>query len=134
MRLSEKLDEIEKFCHELEMIIPDGISEYKKDNKTKAACERYFEKIVEAIVDASFLVIKESKFVIPEDDKMAFDILARHKCISEDLATKLREAKGMRNIIAHEYGFVDDELVFHAITEELLKDSNEFVKSIRSKY
>jgi len=36
----------------------------------------------------------------------------------------------MRNIIAHEYGEIDDEIVFNAITEELIKDVGEFIKGI----
>ena len=36
----------------------------------------------------------------------------------------------MRNIIAHEYGKIDDELVFHSITEELEKDILDLIKEI----
>ena len=38
----------------------------------------------------------------------------------------------MRNILAHEYGKIDDEIVFNAIKSELEKDANEFVSAIRS--
>lgn len=88
-------------------------------------------KIIEAIVDLAFLVIKEKGFRTPEEDKEAFDILAEEKIISEQLAQKLKEAKGMRNIIAHEYGRVDDRIVFESITEELVRDAKEFLKNIR---
>jgi uncharacterized protein YutE (UPF0331/DUF86 family) len=50
------------------------------------------------------------------------------KIISKELSIKLKNAKGMRNIVAHKYGTVDDRIVFEAITEELLKDANEFIK------
>ena len=43
----------------------------------------------------------------------------------------LTEAKGMRNILAHEYGTVNDELVFHSITEEIEIDAREFIKVIK---
>ena len=39
----------------------------------------------------------------------------------------------MRNILAHEYGEVDDEIVFNAVTEELEKDAIEFIKNIKKK-
>ncbi|MCH7723429.1 MAG: aminotransferase class I/II-fold pyridoxal phosphate-dependent enzyme [Bacteroidetes bacterium] len=48
-----------------------------------------------------------------------------------DLEEKLKEAKGMRNIIAHEYGKIDDVLVFEAVTEELIPDVKEFLNSVR---
>ena len=103
--------------------------EYIQDLKTKAACEHYFEKIIEACEDLIFLVIRDKKFDIPEDD-LAFDILYKNKIISSEVAEKLKDAKGMRNIIAHQYGKVDDEIVFHAITDELEGDVRKFIKEI----
>jgi len=129
-RIKDKIEEIEQYVDELDEIIPEDFSEYVEDRKAKAACERYFEKIIEAVVDLAFLVIKASGLKIPEDDKGAFESLANAKRISEELAAKLRDAKGMRNIIAHEYGSIDDELVFESIKNALTKDVGEFVKSI----
>lgn len=76
------------------------------------------------------MTIKEEKFKIPEDDKAAFDILANEGVITITLSSKMKDAKGMRNIIAHQYGNVDDETVFHAITKELIRDVCEFVEKI----
>ena len=42
------------------------------------------------------------------------------------LAKKLRDAKGMRNILAHQYGKVEDKIVFNA-TKEIEADVNEFI-------
>ena len=130
MRINDKIGEIESYLAELSGIMPKAIKEYR-ENKTKAACERYFEKIIEAAVDLAFLIIKDRKLKIPEEDKEAFDILAGEKIISVQLAEKLKDAKGMRNIIAHEYGSIDDEIVFHSITEELEEDAREFVREIK---
>ena len=129
-RVKDKIDEIEDYLAELLEIMPENFQSYIRESKTKAACERYFEKIIEAVVDLAFLIIKDKSLGIPEEDKKAFDSLADNKLIPEILAQKLKDAKGMRNIIAHEYGKVDDELVFESITEELEKDAREFIKKI----
>ncbi|MEK6951774.1 MAG: DUF86 domain-containing protein [Nanoarchaeota archaeon] len=76
-------------------------------------------------------MIRKYEFKMPEDDEGAFDILEKIGIISPDLAKKLKEAKGMRNIIAHEYGKVDDELVFHTTTEEVENDITEFLERIK---
>ena len=111
--------------------MPESFHEYKTDLKTKATCERYFEKIIEAVIDLAFLIIKDKGYNIPEEDKEAFDILANEKIISQELSIRLKEAKGMRNIIAHEYGKIDDELIFHSITEEIQSDVNKLIKSLK---
>ena len=129
-RIKDKLREIERYLAELSEIVPRSIEEYL-EIKTKAACERYFEVIVEAVIDIAFLIIKDRHLKIPEDDKQAFDILANEKLILPELSQKLKNAKGMRNLIAHEYGKIDDEIVFEAITSELENDVREFVNVIK---
>tara|TARA_B100001971_G_C18123598_1_gene500770 strand:- start:4 stop:414 length:411 start_codon:yes stop_codon:yes gene_type:complete len=132
-RINDKIDKIENYLNELKDIVPDKLEEYESNNLIKAACERYFEKIVEAITDIAFMTIAKKKFEIPEDDIDSFRILLKHKIIREDLYKRLKQAKGMRNILAHQYGTIDNKIVFHAITEELKKDTKEFIKAIKEK-
>ncbi|MBS3155362.1 DUF86 domain-containing protein [Candidatus Woesearchaeota archaeon] len=131
-RIEDKTKEIEQYLDELLTIVPDSLDIYKNDIKIKAACERYFEKIIESIVNLTFLIIKDKNLKIPEEDKEAFDILYKEGIIKKKLADRLKEAKGMRNILAHEYGKVDDEIVFNSITFELENDIKEFLKEIKT--
>jgi len=126
-RINDKINEINKFLEQLQEVTPKEFEEYKDNFKTKCICERLFEKIVEGIVDIAFLIIKEKNLKIPEGDKEAFIILSNADIISQQLANNLGSAKGMRNIIAHEYGKIDDIQVFHAVSEEIQKDTEEFL-------
>lgn len=130
-RIADKIREIEEYLKELESIRPKSYLVYEKDLKTKAACERYFEKITEALIDLAFLLIKDNGLALPEDDKEAFTILEKSGLIDSKISQKLREAKGMRNLIAHEYGSVDDKLVFEAITLEIERDARLFLKAVK---
>jgi len=56
--------------------------------------------------------------------------LCTAKIVSERIAQKMKQAKGMRNIIAHEYGTIDDEIVFETITREIIKDTREFLNEL----
>lgn len=129
-RITDKIDEINEFLAQLKSIIPASLDEYKSNIEKKAACERYAEKIVEAVTDLAFLIIKNKKLKIPQEDIDAFNILLENKIIDEALATRLKDAKGMKNIISHQYGKIDDEIVFEAITEELSEDVEKFLESI----
>ena len=130
-RVKDKIDQIEEYLKELETIVPASLEEYKEDLKTKAACERYAQKIIESLVDLAYLVVKSKNLRAPEDEEAVFFLLAKESVISEELAKKLKEAKGMRNILVHEYGEVDDAIVFHSISEELVKDSNAFIEAVK---
>src|SRR3989339_291021 len=129
-RIRDKIIEIEKFLKELEVSIPKSLEDYKNDFKLRAIGERYFEKIVEAMSDLSFLIIKEKKLKQPEEEENVFEILMNNNIISRDLAERFKKAKGMRNILSHQYGNIDDEVVFDSITKELQKDVNEFIEII----
>ena len=132
-RIEEKIEEIERFVYELYTHIPHGIDfeDYRMDTAKKAISERYFEKIIEAIEDLCFLIINYKKLRYPDYEKEVFFILSEKKIISDILAKKLSDAKGMRNVITHQYGKIDDERVFLAVTEELEKDVNDFLDSLR---
>jgi uncharacterized protein YutE (UPF0331/DUF86 family) len=134
MRIDDKIKEIETYLSDLLDFAPDNFETYINELKTKAACERYFEKIIEAVIDLCFLIIKSLNLKIPEEDKQAFDILINEKIIPKELGEKFKEAKGMRNIISHEYGNIDDEVVVEAITKEMEKDVNELIKTIKLNY
>ncbi len=129
-RIKDKISEINTFIEELASIAPSTLEEYRSSIEKKAACERYAEKIVEAITDLAFLVIKSKKLRIPQDDADAFNILLENRIINLPLAEKLKDAKGMRNVISHQYAVVDDEIVFEAITKELAQDAKEFIKAV----
>ena len=71
-------------------MMPANFNLYLSDLKTKAACERYFEKIVESLIDLAYLIIKEKSLKAPEGDKETFDSLANAQIIPESLAIKLK--------------------------------------------
>ena len=125
-RIKDKVEEIEKYLEELYSVEIGSLDDYKADFKIRAICERYFEKIVEAVEDLAFFVARDRGIEIVDEDKV-FGSLAKGDIISDELAGKLKEAKGMRNIIAHEYGEIDDGLVYETITGELEGDVREFL-------
>jgi len=126
-RISDKISEIEQYLEELNSIVPSNFEEYKSSIEKKAACERYVEKIIEAATDLAFLIIKNKKLRIPQDDMDAFSILLENNIINNDLTARLKNAKGMRNIISHQYGKIDDEIIFESIKEELGRDIRDFI-------
>lgn len=126
----DKIKEISQYLGELSEIVPDNYESYERDLRDKSSCERYFEKIVVASVDLGYLIIRYKKFDLPTKDKELFEILEKGKVISPTLAKKLNEAKGMRNILAHEYGKVRDDLVYEVVKDEIIPDVEEFLSEV----
>ena len=130
-RITEKIKEVEEFLEELEEVAVDNFEKYLKNIQKRLACERAFEKIVEATNDLAMVMIKEKRFPLPSEDIKAFDVLTDKKIIPTELGKKLKDAKGMRNFIIHQYGKINDELVFEAVSENIVKDVEDFIKYIK---
>ena len=131
-KIKDKINEVYAYLEEISKTVPHEFDEYNSKKLVKAACERYFEIIVEATTDIAFMIIANRKLRVPEDDIDAFGILLEHKIIDEELYKKLKQAKGMRNILAHQYGNVNDKIVFEAIKEELDKDIRKFISIVEN--
>ena len=131
-RIDDKAKEIEEYLSIILEFIPSNLEDYIDDLKNKAACEHYFEKIIEACEDLAFLLLRFKKIKFPEEDESVFHILFSNNILSKELVKKLQDAKSMRNFISHEYGKIDDEIVFEAISNELEDDVRKFIKEILS--
>ncbi len=130
-RINDKIEDLEKYLQELEAEVPYTLEEYMEKRRIQLICERIFEIIIEAFVDLAFIFIKENKMEMPVDDDGAFNVLVKEKIISEELGERLKDARIMRNIIAHKYGVINNELVYNSIKEELLRDIKEFIKCVK---
>jgi len=127
-RINDKKGEINNFIKELQEVMPQDYEEYTTSTEKRLASERAFEKIIEATNDLAILIIKNQRIPLPTEDEKAFDILAKANIISKKSALKLKQAKGMRNILAHQYDNLDEEIIFEAIHDKIIHDVQKFIE------
>ena len=109
-----------------------SLDQYRNSWKDRDAAERNLQKIIEAFIDVGKMIIAEKRFREPGNNREVFLILAGKKIFSSEFMTLVDKMIGMRNIIVHEYGEVDDFKVYNSITEELEEDVNNFIKCVES--
>ena len=117
-RVLAKLDELDRYVGELRTIAPDRFESYRELEK-KRACERTIQMCVEVVVDTCALLVIGLRLGLPGEPNDLFEKLARHGAISSGIAETLQQMKGLRNILVHEYGDVDDERIFRVIRDRL---------------
>jgi uncharacterized protein YutE (UPF0331/DUF86 family) len=117
-RLLAKLDELDGYLRELRAIAPVRLDEYRGIEK-KRACERLVQISVEAIIDVCAQVVAGLRLGLPGEEDDLFEKLLRHGVISESMAGTLRRMKGLRNLLVHGYGRVNDQVVFETIQQRL---------------
>ena len=127
-RILAKLDELDTYLRELRSVAPASFNEYLAVEKRRA-CERLLQVSIEAVIDSCALLVTGLRLGLPADEDDLFEKLAGHGVISRPLVDLLRRMKGMRNILVHEYGRVDNALVFQTV-EQHLGDFEAFSREI----
>ena len=117
-RILAKLADLEGYLVELRSVAPRSFHDYLKI-ETKRSCERLLQISIEAVIDLCGLFVTGLRLGLPSEENDLFEKLARAGVITETRAETLKRIKGFRNILVHEYGGVDDEIVFRAATERL---------------
>lgn len=127
-RILGKVAELEGYLTELRAIAPKSFDEFRQIEK-KRACERLLQIAVEAAIDICHLFVTGLRLGLPAEEDDIFEKLERAGLISTSLKETLKEMKGFRNILVHEYGEVDEEIVYEAVKARM-NDFNLFKQEI----
>ena len=92
--------------------------------------ERLFELLVVAAVDLLQHLLSEQQ-IVPESYRDTFALAATKGFIPSELANRLQEAAGMRNIIVHLYEEID-YAILHESINLALQDFSQFVSIFES--
>lgn len=84
---------------------------------------------IQGCIDLAGHIISDAGWPAPDTLAGLFDVLAAHKIISSGLRDKLKKMAGFRNIIVHEYGSVDLDLVYRVLKRDV-KDIYLFLKAV----
>ena len=117
-RVLAKLDELDGYLDELRSVAPRDLEEYARVEKRRS-CERLLQLAVETTIDTCAMLVTGLRLGLPGEESDLFEKLSHRGALSPDTVATLQRMKGMRNILVHEYGRVDDALVFETVRDHL---------------
>jgi uncharacterized protein YutE (UPF0331/DUF86 family) len=127
-RLLTKIDVLDTYLKELREILPVSFEEYKRIEKRRA-CERLLQVTIECAIDICGLIVIGLRLGLPAEEDDLFDKLEQAGIITSSRKESLKKMKGFRNILVHEYGHVDDMIVYE-ILQNNLNDFEAFKQEI----
>lgn len=74
-----------------------------------------FVTAIEACLDVAQHICAAQGWGPPRDNGDAFVLLGRHGVLDSQLALRMRQATGFRNVLVHEYVRVDDDVVLQRL-------------------
>jgi uncharacterized protein YutE (UPF0331/DUF86 family) len=99
------------------------------DAMIQAAAERNMQVAIQSVLDICNHVVADMRLEVPDEEKQAFQIMASHKLIPQQLAKTLTQMTGMRNVLVHEYLDVDHARLYAAMTNNL-GDFEKLIKAV----
>jgi uncharacterized protein YutE (UPF0331/DUF86 family) len=128
-RVLGKLDALHGYDSELRSVLPRNLDEYAASVEKRRATERLMQVSVECILDICGLFVAGLRLGLPAEEENLFDRLEQARVLSPELVRTLRAMRRFRNILVHEYGAVDDKIVFE-LAGRLSKDTAAFTAEV----
>ena len=120
-----------RFLGEVKTLSPDQFLGSYKDLQ---AAKYSLLEIMEACIDISNYIISAKGFRRAEEYSEMFRVLGEEGVIGKELAAKLEDMAGFRNLLVHRYGEIDNIRVLEIIkynlgdVEEFEKEIEKFIK------
>ena len=92
---------------------------FAKDYLKQDAIAVNLQRAAEQVVDLANHIIMKKKLGLPKESGESFEILAKSNIITGDLAEKLKNMVGFRNIIVHQYRDLDIKIMTDVIEHRL---------------
>jgi uncharacterized protein YutE (UPF0331/DUF86 family) len=127
-RILIKVAQLDGYLRELAGITPRTLAEYQGVEK-KRACERLLQLSVEVVIDICSALVTNLRLGLPAEEDDLIHKLTEGRVLSSEMGARIREMKGLRNVLVHEYAHIDDRLVYEALTERV-KDFGTFKQEV----
>ncbi|MEO0115377.1 MAG: DUF86 domain-containing protein [candidate division WOR-3 bacterium] len=106
----------------------EGKERFLNDWKLQDSALREFQVAIESLADIANHIIAQKDWRRPTSYKEIITVLAENKVIPEDFVKTGEKIMGFRNIIVHEYLYLDLEKVFLNLMK--LEDLEKFLKHL----
>lgn len=118
-RIQQKLKEIEESLSVIEDGLPPSIEEFKSAGLVKDGIYKRLEFCIQNLIDVFSYVYSMEQLGVPNDLDDIFTGLQKKAIFPKQVMVLVQDMKGMRNILVHKYGMIDDDLVYDHLTEKL---------------
>lgn len=126
--IAKKLAQIETYVRELrDLARPERL---EHDLREQRFVLHTLQLAIQATLDTASHVVSDERLGEPDSYRELFDLLATGGWIDDEQVPLLRRMAGFRNLVIHEYGRVDLDLV-REILRDHLDDLVGFAESVR---
>ncbi|MBU0457741.1 MAG: DUF86 domain-containing protein [Nanoarchaeota archaeon] len=116
MKKIKLFDDIHHYLSDIEEILPEE-EEFLKNKVHQYGVSMLMINIINSCIDIGSELISIKQLGYPETYRDVFIILGKAKIIPFSLVKKMQDLVGLRNLLAHEYGRINMELLYERAKE-----------------
>lgn len=117
--LSSRLSALAGYLAELRPFAEVSREDFVKDSRLHHLAERLLHLACECMLDTAHHLISDVGYRQPTSYKDAIEVLREEGVLDDDLATRLKEWVGFRNVLVHFYIDIDHGESYAAIRDDL---------------
>ena len=127
--IDQKLESLRHCLQRIHEKCPPTAEILAKDFDSQDILTLNLSRAVQICVDVGAHIISSKNVPPPTTMGQTFDVLAQLGVISPDLAARMKNAVGFRNIAVHNYETINWQIV-HAIATHHLSDFKDFARAV----
>jgi len=129
-RIEQKMREIMDSLAVIEDGLPHSEEEFISAGLVKDGIYKRLEFCIQNITDIFSMIYSSRKLGVPGTVDDVFQGMLKKGVLPKKVVLLAEEMKGMRNVLVHKYGEIDDELAYEFLSNQL-SDFEAFEKEVR---
>ena len=114
-----KIKEIAEGISLVKEHLPPTVQEFRKLGIIKDGIYNRIEFAIEDVFDICAIINTDLALGVPSEDEDILEHLVEAGVITPLMLQKIQGMRGIRNIVVHRYGTIDDPLAFQLLTENI---------------
>ena len=127
--IEQKLESVRRCLQRIKEKCPPSADILARDLDAQDILALNLSRAVQLCVDIGAHIVAGKNVPPPATMGQTFDVLAELRIISEELALRMKNAVGFRNIAVHNYEAINWQIV-HAIATRHVGDFTDFARSV----
>lgn len=112
MKKTKLFTDLQKYLDDLTELLPETEDDFLHDKKAQYGIPMVMLNIINTCIDIAQEVISIKQLGYPGTYRESFQLLEKKKLISSTISQKMQDFVGLRNLLAHEYGEINFEILY----------------------
>jgi uncharacterized protein YutE (UPF0331/DUF86 family) len=124
--IEKKINQVMALISRLAALLDCSLLDFKNNETVMSAAERNFQLIVDIACDINTQILLEHQESSADTYVQSFFAMAKIGVIPHALAKELAEGAKLRNILVHEYDFIESDEKFYNSAKKILPAFEEY--------